>query len=101
MLGRYDADRLRIVATTGQLGSRARGELAPLLTPTADSPWPDRITSGWGRPPIPIHHVQPELVVEVSADTAVDHGRWRHLTRYIRLRPELHPMDVPKFGDPH
>jgi hypothetical protein len=27
--------------------------------------------------------VAPALVVEISADSAFDHGRWRHLTRHV------------------
>lgn len=75
MLGRYDGDRLRIVGTTGPLEPRGRGEIAPLLTPASGDPWPAEIASAWGRPPISIRPVKPELVVEVSADTAVDRGR--------------------------
>lgn len=28
----------------------------------------------------------PTVVVEVDVDTAFEHGRWRHLTRYRRVR---------------
>jgi hypothetical protein len=29
------------------------------------------------------------LVVEVLADTAQQHGHWRHVVRYVRPRPDL------------
>jgi hypothetical protein len=38
--------------------------------------------------------VAPELVVEVETDTAFEHGRWRHATRYLRLSADLAPEDV-------
>lgn len=68
VLGRYDGDRLRIVATTGPLDPRARDQIAALLTPTTESPWPDQITSGWGRPPTPIHHGVPVVRAEKLTD---------------------------------
>lgn len=67
---------------------------APADPPMADCPWPSHITA-WGRPPTLIRHVIPELVVEVSVDTAIDAGVWRHPARYVRLRPDLGPEDVP------
>jgi hypothetical protein len=33
--------------------------------------------------------VEPALVVEVLADTAQQHGHWRHVVRYVRPRPDL------------
>ena len=38
--------------------------------------------------------VEPSLGVEVSDDTAFEHGRWRHLTRFVRPRPDLSPAEV-------
>lgn len=43
--------------------------------------------------------VVPELVAEVSADTAVDRGAWRHTLRFIRLRLDVAVADVPRFGE--
>jgi hypothetical protein len=40
----------------------------------------------------------PSLVVEVSVDTAFDRGRWRHLARYVRLRPDVDARDVTVTG---
>jgi hypothetical protein len=42
--------------------------------------------------------VVPELVAEVSADTAVDRGLFRHPLRYARLRLDIAVGDVPRFG---
>ena len=39
--------------------------------------------AGWAVPPVVT------VVVEVEADTAFEYGRWRHLTRYRRLRLDL------------
>jgi len=46
-----------------------------------------------GRPTV-YTQVGPEMVVEVAVDTAVEHHRWRHPARFVRLRPDLHPIDL-------
>jgi hypothetical protein len=38
--------------------------------------------------------VRPDLIVEVSADLALDGLRWRHPARFVRLRTDLHPDDL-------
>jgi hypothetical protein len=43
----------------------------------------------------PLTKVQPRIVIEVAADAAVQAGQWRHGLRYVRLRAELQPEDVP------
>ena len=45
--------------------------------------------AGFSSEPVAITRVDPVLVVEVEADTAFEHGRWRHLTRYRRVRWDL------------
>src|SRR6185503_16245942 len=40
-------------------------------------------------PPTAYTQVRPELVVEVVVDTTVEHPRWRHAARFVRLRPDL------------
>lgn len=42
--------------------------------------------------------MQPILVAEVLADTAVDAGRYRHPVRLARLRDDLRPEQVRRFG---
>ena len=37
---------------------------------------------------------EPLLVVEVDADVSFEHDRWRHATRYRRVRSDLRPMDL-------
>jgi hypothetical protein len=39
--------------------------------------------------------VQPSAVVEVSADAALQAGVFRHPLRFVRVRPDLEPGDVP------
>ncbi|MFF7705330.1 hypothetical protein [Streptomyces lydicus] len=34
---------------------------------------------------------------EVSADTAVDAGRWRHPVRVLRVRSDMVRQDAPMF----
>jgi ATP-dependent DNA ligase len=95
-----DAGSLRIVGSTGVLKPTQRAELREHLFSAQAHPWPAEIPMGaighWARGVQPIHRVEPTLVVEVSADRAVDNGRWRHLTRYVRARPELDPREVAR-----
>ncbi|MEU6895901.1 hypothetical protein ABZ934_29900 [Streptomyces sp. NPDC046557] len=58
-----------------------------------------RFTSTWGsREALDVTLVRPELVAEISADTSVDHGVYRHPVRFKRLRLDLTARDVPRFG---
>jgi hypothetical protein len=34
-------------------------------------------------------------VVELDVDTAFEHHRWRHPTRFVRVRAELRPTYLP------
>jgi len=43
--------------------------------------------------------VDPTVVVEVTADAAMQAGVWRHALRYERLQPDLQPTDVYQLGD--
>jgi hypothetical protein len=38
--------------------------------------------------------VAPEIVVEIEADTAFGQGRWRHATRFLRVRRDLKPIET-------
>lgn len=42
--------------------------------------------------------VQPRVVAEFLADTAVDAGRYRHPVRFLRVRSEIDPAEVTKFA---
>lgn len=58
-----------------------------MLTPVeeAEHPWPAEIAGQFGSNPIRLLHVAPVLVVEVSADSALQGGRARHSLRYLKL----------------
>lgn len=91
---------LRIVGRTTPLTPGARRRLVPLLRrPVGEHPWPTRISRGtFGRfnartAPIDLTLVEP-FVVEVSADVAWSGKSWRHPLRLVRVRPELHPMEI-------
>jgi ATP-dependent DNA ligase len=97
--GRYRDGEFVVVGRTSPLSPRQAEELAAVLTPAGpEHPWPDRIGTGrfgGGRLSVPLTRIEPELVVEVSADAALQAGVFRHPLRYVRLRPDLHPDDVP------
>ncbi len=97
--GRYRDGELVVVGRTSPLSPRQAEELAAVLTAAGpDHPWPDRIGTGrfgGGRLSVPLTRVEPTAVVEVSADAALQAGVFRHPLRYVRLRPDLRPADVP------
>ncbi|MBQ0866329.1 ATP-dependent DNA ligase [Streptomyces sp. A73] len=101
LLGRYDArGELRMVAQSAPVTRTLRRRLGPLLTPAGPGhPWAEaRFHSGWGTRDILDHRcVSPEHVVEFEADVAFDQGRWRHPVQARRIRPELHPEEIPHF----
>ncbi|BBC29487.1 hypothetical protein SGFS_007810 [Streptomyces graminofaciens] len=41
--------------------------------------------------------VKPDLVAEFAAVSAVDAGRYRHPVRFVRLRDDLTPHEMPPF----
>lgn len=104
LLARYDhCGELRLVARTTPLPTAARRDLESRLSPAAaDHPWHGRrFSAGWGtRGDLQYQPVRPEAVVEFLADTALDDGRHRHPVRFLRVREEMHPTDVPTFGEP-
>ncbi|OEJ30057.1 hypothetical protein BGK67_00460 [Streptomyces subrutilus] len=77
-------------------GRRVRcGGPAAVVLPEVESP-----CSWWGsRDVLDITVVCPDLVAEVSADRAIDHGGvFRHPLRFKRLRLDVTVVDVPRFG---
>ncbi|GAB3201803.1 ATP-dependent DNA ligase [Nocardioides hungaricus] len=90
---RTEAGELRVAGATHPLTTEEAVELGRVLTRAEEHPWPAELsTRHLGRfsvEPVPITRVAPTLVVEVEADTAFEHGRWRHLTRYRRVRWDL------------
>jgi ATP-dependent DNA ligase len=97
--GRYRDGELVVVGRTSPLSPAQSAELAAVLTPAdAGHPWPERIGTGafgGGRLSVALTRVQPTAVVEVSADAALQAGVFRHPLRFVRVRPDLRPADVP------
>jgi ATP-dependent DNA ligase len=96
--GRYRDGELVVVGRTSPLAPAAAEELAAVLQPAGDDhPWPDRIGTGrfgGGRLSVALTRVRPDVVVEVSADAALQAGVFRHPLRFVRTRPDLRPADV-------
>ncbi|TFV48893.1 ATP-dependent DNA ligase [Blastococcus sp. TF02A-35] len=97
--GRYRDGELVVVGRTSPLSPQQSAELAAVLRPAGDHhPWPERIGTGrfgGGRLSVPLTRVEPTAVVEVSADAALQAGVFRHPLRFVRVRPDLHPEDLP------
>ncbi|MFD9069812.1 hypothetical protein [Streptomyces lasiicapitis] len=98
LIGRYDADgRLQLIARTTPLPRAAARQLGAILHPAESGhPWEGvRFSGGWGsREPLVFRPVEPEVVVEFRADTAIDAGRCRHPVRHLRIRADLKPEDL-------
>jgi ATP-dependent DNA ligase len=96
--GRYRDGELVVVGRTSPLSPAQSAELGAALLPADDDhPWPDRIGTGrfgGGRLSVPLTRVAPGVVVEVSADAALQAGVFRHPLRFVRVRPDLEPGDV-------
>jgi ATP-dependent DNA ligase len=93
------AGALVVAGTTGPLSRRQTDELRPLLSAAdGDHPWADEFVAGrpgrWGRTPKNVTLVKPTGVVEIAADSAVEQGKWRHITKFVRARPDLTPDEV-------
>lgn len=95
---------LLVAGTTSPLTLTQARDLLDLVTPDDGShPWPARVPShrlghlDGGPALVSVQRVQPLLVVEVTADTAFEHGRWRHPTRFVRVRPDLVPAQLPRL----
>ena len=100
--GRYRDGELVVVGRTSPLSPAQSAELAAVLSPADDRhPWPDRIGTGafgGGRLSVPLTRVAPTAVVEISADAALQAGVFRHPLRFVRVRPELRPEDLPPIS---
>jgi ATP-dependent DNA ligase len=98
--GLYTTDgELVTIGRTVALKPEQAAELAAVLTPARPGhPWPDEITSyRWGGSDSkkPLTKVEPTVVAEVTADAATQAGQVRHGMRFVRLRPDLQPQDLP------
>ncbi|SFL80230.1 ATP-dependent DNA ligase [Geodermatophilus ruber] len=100
--GRYRHGELVVVGRTSPLSPAQAAELAAVLRPAGlEHPWPDRIGAGrfgGGRLSVPLTRVVPDVVVEVSADAALQAGIFRHPLRYVRVRPDLQPSDLDELA---
>ncbi|WP_116452172.1 ATP-dependent DNA ligase [Blastococcus litoris] len=100
--GRYRDGELVVVGRTSPLDPRQSAELAAVLAPPAgEHPWPDRIGTGrfgGGRLSVALTRVDPTVVVEVSADAALQAGVFRHPLRFVRVRADLRPEDLPPIS---
>ncbi|MET7668193.1 ATP-dependent DNA ligase [Micromonospora luteifusca] len=107
LLGRFDRRRkLRYTGRTHPLDEWQRAELGPMLSRPLPHrgavvhPWPAPLPASWSGQldrPEPLRYVQvdPTVVVEIEADVAFEHQRWRHRVRYARARPGMSVYDVP------
>lgn len=91
---------LTVVGRSTHLHREASARLGEQLRPaTSAHPWPAVLPSstlgrfGGHREPAITTRVEP-IVVEVSADVALSGTSFRHLVRYVRTRPDLHPADL-------
>ncbi|MEU0093901.1 ATP-dependent DNA ligase [Kribbella sp. NPDC006257] len=103
--GLYTSEgELTVVGRTVALKPDQSRQLAAVLEPAGPGhPWPDEITSyRWGGRDSkkPLIKVNPVVVAEVSADAATQAGQIRHGMRFVRLRAELRPEDLPPLPDP-
>jgi ATP-dependent DNA ligase len=93
------AAKLVQVGRTVPLTAAQSAALAAVLRPAGpDHPWPDEIGVGrWAKSgaTVALTKVDPSVVIEVSADAALQAGQWRHGLRFVRPRPDLLPSDVP------
>ncbi|WP_060178693.1 ATP-dependent DNA ligase [Streptomyces sp. IMTB 1903] len=103
LLGRRDPHgTLLPTGRTAPLRPEAARLVAENLTPADRThPWTGmRFASAWGsRATLDVTLVHPDLVAEISADTAVDRGGvHRHPVRFKRLRLDMSPEEAPLFA---
>lgn len=104
VLGYRDArGRLRVAGSTVPLGRHQQAEVGGLLSAArGEHPWPEQMPGGWLGQWVDgdrtVIRVEPRLVVEVSADTSFEHGRFRHQMRYVRACADKAPEQVTRPG---
>ncbi|MGC0327073.1 ATP-dependent DNA ligase [Streptomyces sp. SAI-170] len=102
VLGRLGAaGTLQPVGRSTPLRPDTARDLTERLTPARPGrPWEGvRFTTSWGsRTPLDVVLVEPVLVAEITVDTAMERGSWRHPVRFARLRLDVTVADVPLFG---
>lgn len=104
VLGRNDeSGRFRVVGRTTLLTLPARRELGAVLTsPATAHPWPAVLPANrfgqWTSTDVAYTQVDPSVVVEIDADASFEYGRWRHPTKFVRIRLDLQPDEVSSGG---
>lgn len=93
VVGRYRGKELDVVGRTVKLKTDQAEAIGPLRKAAGPRhPWPDEISTHWGKgSTTPIIKVQPRVVVEVAADAALQAGHYRHPLRLVRARVDLAP----------
>ena len=94
VIGALDAPEALLLGRPDERGRlRVAGRTVPL--PRAH-PWPERIPSSrFGQLPGDLMDYTPtEPVLVVEVDVSFEHDRWRHPTRYRRVRSDLRPIDL-------
>lgn len=85
--------QLAIVGKSVPLSRSQAASLAKVLEPSPPQhPWPDEVSSsrfGSSRDKIKLTKVEPSIVAEVLAGSALHAGVWRHPLRFVRHRPDL------------
>ncbi|MGW3045776.1 hypothetical protein ACWC9T_38515 [Kitasatospora sp. NPDC001159] len=84
--------RLRAVGVSLPLSAAVRADLATRLHPAGDTlaTLPGTVGGLPGSPPVRYQPVEPTTVVDIEVDAGqVEHGRYRHRPRVLRLRPDL------------
>jgi ATP-dependent DNA ligase len=96
VVGRYRGKVLEVIGRTVRLTDDQAAAIGRLLKPAGSRhPWPDEIATHWGKgSKTPLIKVQPQLVVEVAADAALQAGHYRHPLRLVRHRTDLTAGDV-------
>jgi ATP-dependent DNA ligase len=89
----------RVVGRTVPLQARDAAAVAERLKPAdGDHPWPDVLLHSWsGGAGTATEYVKvdPKLVVEIRVDVATQADRWRHGLRFLRIRTDVEPSEVP------
>ena len=97
--GLYRNGILVIAGRSVPLSAEQSRSLATVLTPaTGAHPWPDTIASsrfGNRNDRTTLTKVDPVIVVEVSVDTGMQGGVFRHPLRFLRHRPDMTADDIP------
>ncbi|MFW5471045.1 hypothetical protein ACOCJ4_13490 [Knoellia sp. CPCC 206435] len=101
--GLYRSGVLEIVGRSTPLTTTQSRALGAVLTAAGpDHPWPDEVSSsrfGASRDRVALVKVEPVVVGEVLADTALQAGAYRHPLRFLRPRFDLSPEDLQGRGE--